>query len=202
MSVMLWHLGPLPAMFSLLTDPDVVMLLSHIGGMRRQHATQETQWCFENVRICTVKWRHCQQPIQAITHLVYLIYCHTLRYSWLVTEPSRVISCKSRWDQRGSCVPQVCRVKTVCSAILQNRKLLWWFVNPPLFVSVFLYELLGVGFLQGSDMFSIACYFPGISFLVMYSISHFKEHIYRYKARLELMLTYFFFLDLCIFFSY
>lgn len=99
-------------------------------------------------------------------------------------------------------MPKVRRVKTVFSAILQNLKLLWWFTNPPLFVSMFQYELLGVGFLQGSDMFSIACYFPGISFLVMYSISHSKEHIYRYKARLELMLTYFFFLDLCILFSY
>ena len=58
------------------------------------------------------------------------------------------------------------------------------------------------GFLQGGDMFSIASYFPVISLLVMYWISHFKKHIYLHKARLEFMLTYLFFLDSFIFSSH
>lgn len=108
---------------------------------------------------------------------------------------------KSKQDQRRSSMPKVCQVKTIFSAISQNQELLLWFTNPYfvcLHASVWVI-ILRVWVSAGSDMFSIASYFLGILFLVTYSISHFKKHIYCYKARLELMLTYFFFLDYCIF---
>lgn len=66
-------------------------------------------------------------------------------------------------------------IETIFSTISQNAKLFLWFTNShsvcfSVSVLVTYYESW---FLQGSDMFSTAGYFPGMSFLVMHSISQF-----------------------------
>lgn len=90
-----------------------------------------------------------------------------------------MIFCKSGKDQR-SMVPKVCRVKTIFSTISQHPELLLCFTNPHAVCSsqCFSMSYCEPGFLQGSDMFSIASYFPGMSFLVLYSISHFFKNTF------------------------